>query len=258
MNTIEERLAASDPARRDEPLLTEDAAAQMLAAIVRDDRAPRRSRRRRMAIGGLAISLAVGGTALAGGGVPSIVGDALKQVDDEGLPVKIDGTRRVASRKDGLDVLELYKAPAAGGGRCWSVVRRSPSGDYSQASGTECARGDGSRVSGYRGLDISVDGAEGEGWLLYGQLPANVATAELRVPGEPPRPVEVITGARLGDASQDARYVIERTSPDSFEKGYLLLIRDRRGTIIERQREKGEPKMCTVRAPNGVPGVKPC
>jgi len=78
--------------------------------------------------------------------------------------------------------------------------------------------------------DISGDGAEGEGWLLYGQLPAEAATAELRVPGEPSRPVRVING-----------HVIDKTSPGAFEKGYLLLIRDRSGAIIERQREQGEP-----------------
>jgi len=49
MNTIEQRLAASDPAPHGEALLTDEAAAEMLAAIVRNDPAPRRSRRRRIA-----------------------------------------------------------------------------------------------------------------------------------------------------------------------------------------------------------------
>jgi len=35
--------------------------------------------------------------------------------------------------------------------------------------------------------------------------------------------------------------VIDKTSPGAFDKGYLLLIRDRSGEIIERQREQGEP-----------------
>ena len=49
-------------------------------------------------------------------------------------------------------------------------------------------------------------------------------------PAKPSRPVRVING-----------HVIDKTSPGAFDKGYLLLIRDRSGEIIERQREQGEP-----------------
>lgn len=77
--------------------------------------------------------------------------DALKQTDEEGLPVEIGGARLVASARDGSDVLELYRALAADCGRCWSLVRRNPSGDYSHESGTGCTRGDGSRASAASG-----------------------------------------------------------------------------------------------------------
>lgn len=241
MNAIEERLAASDPARRDEPLLTDEAAGQMLAAILHADSAPRRRRRRKIAIGGAAISLAVAGSAIAAGGAPDFVRDALKGINDYGLPVDLDRTHLVASVKDGSDTLELYRTPAAEGGRCWNLVRRDSSGDATDESGTECGRGP------EPGLDISGEGVEGEGWSIYGELPPKAAVVELRVPGEPMR--RLLT---------DNGYVIDKTSPGGFDKGYEIVIRDRDGAVIAREREEGTPPTCDVTYPNGAIGPEPC
>jgi hypothetical protein len=257
MNAIEERLAASDPARRNEPLLSDEAAAEMLAAILRDDpaprrgRAPRRHRRRKSAVGGIAVSLAVAGTAIAGGGMPGFVRDALKRMDQGGMSVDLENARRLASVKDRSDVLELYGTTAADGGRCWSLVRRGPSGDYTDEGGTECARGDGerrsARLSSEHLMDITGEGVEGKGTRLYGELPADAASVELHIPGEPDRAIPIDNG-----------YIITHTGPAGWTKGYDLIVRDSRGAVIGRQSEPAGLKGCAFEDADGVPGVKDC
>lgn len=222
VHALMRRLAASDPAQREEPLLAAPVAREMLAAILLEHRPTSGTVRRKVAIGGALLSLAVAGTAIASG-VPQIVSDALNAMDNPGFDVGVHGAHVVASAPDGRDVLELYVAPGPDGGRCLGVVRRSPGGKYRHETGFECARGPSPSA-----LDITFEGNETDGLTLYGKAPHNATVIELLIPGQPPQTLP---------ASED--YLIARTTAAAFEKGYLIVARDRNGTVIARSRYTG-------------------